>query len=793
MYFVDRVIAAIDPFIQIRRSQHQPAFPFFIRLFQELNGVRKDFAFMKVMSHDSKDATPAVIGIQEQSMEKQLQALRDQLQRVKDELGAIQSIIAVESAERLRESEERFKIIAKATTDAIWDWDLISGTLWWNENIHVLFGFSSTEIEADIEWWINRIHPEDKERIFSGIQAAIDGDDENWSDEYRFQRNDGTHAHILDRGFIIRGSDGKAVRVVGAMVDLSEQKKAEEERQKSDARIRDQAALLDQARDAIVVRGLDGKILYWNKGAERLHGWTPEEAVGSSISDIPYGDPEQLRVATKVVLAKGDFFGQIDERHRDGTPLVVENHWTLVSDPDGRPKSIFCIKTDITQRIAAEREVHHLAFYDALTGLPNRSLLTDRLQHALLEAARIGQKGAVLLIDLDNFKTLNDTSGHDKGDLLLRQVARRLTATVHESDTVARFGGDEYVVMLTHLGEGLEQANARASAIAGKILGAFHLPFSLHGYEHYNATPSIGVTLFGGGKETVDDLLKRADIAMYQAKAAGRNSVCFFDPAMQAAVAARMELDADLRKALQDKQFFLQYQPQADFDENIIGAEALVRWLHPARGMVSPAEFIPLAEETGLILPLGEWVLNSACEKLSSWATRPNTVNLTMAVNVSASQFRQLDFAEQVMATLERTGADPAMLKLELTESVLVNNVDDTIDKMTRLKAVGVGFSLDDFGTGYSSLSYLKRLPLDQLKIDRSFVRDVLTDPNDAAIARTVVALGKTLGLAVLAEGVEAEAQRDFLAMQGCAAYQGYLFSHPLPCEQFDDFIAGRT
>jgi diguanylate cyclase (GGDEF)-like protein/PAS domain S-box-containing protein len=697
------------------------------------------------------------------------------------------------TAERLRDSEERFAIAARATTDAVWDWDLHSGKLWWNENMGVLFGFSAEETETGIEWWSARLHPDDRERVVAGIDAAISGGGEQWSDEYRFLRKDGSYAYVLDRGYVTRDTDGKALRVIGAMVDTTELKHAEQKRLEAYARIRDQAALLDQARDAIAARGLDGRILYWNKGAERLHGWTREEMLGRTIDEVPYADPDQIRVATATVLEKGDFFGQIDERHKDGSTLIAENHWTLVNDDDGRPKSIFCIKTDITRRIAAERKIQYLAFYDALTGLPNRSLLTDRLQQALSDAARSGQRGALLLIDLDNFKALNDNFGHDKGDVLLCAVAERLKECVRETDTVARFGGDEFVVMLLHLGEELEQATERARAVGDQILAAFRAPFPLQGYGQYTATPSIGVTLFNNDADSTDDLLKRADIAMYQAKAGGRNSQRFFDPRMQALIAERMALDADLRSAILAQQFVLHYQPQVDIDGRIIGAEALIRWRHPGRGMVLPAQFIPLAEETGLILPLGEWVLHSACDQMKKWSGRLGMPHFSLAINVSASQFHKAGFTESVLAAVERCGVNPAALKFELTESLLLDNVEDTIDKMTRLKAAGVGFSLDDFGTGYSSLSYLKQLPLDQLKIDRSFVRDVLTDPNDAAIARTIVALGQSLGLFVIAEGVETEAQRDFLAEQGCLAYQGYLFSAPLPEEKFEEFIRTRV
>ena len=412
----------------------------------------------------------------------------------------------------------------------------------------------------------------------------------------------------------------------------------------------------------------------------------------------------------------------------------------------------------------------------------------DRLKHALATSARNKREGALLFIDLDNFKTLNDTLGHDIGDLLLQQVTQRLIDCVREGDTVARLGGDEFVVMLEDLSENAQEAAMRAESVGEKILAALNQAYRLAGYEHHSSA-SIGLTLFGNKRETVDDLLKRADLAMYSSKTAGRNTLRFFDPEMQTVVSTRAAMESDLREAVLKDQFQLHYQVQVAGNGQSIGAEVLVRWQHPQRGMVSPSEFIPVAEETGLILPLGKWVLEAACQQLAAWATRPEMAHLTVAVNVSARQFHHRDFVDQVIGVLTRTGANPQRLKLELTESMLVSNVNDIIAKMSALKSRGVGFSLDDFGTGYSSLTYLKRLPLDQLKIDQGFVRDILIDPNDAAIARTIVALAESLGLAVIAEGVETEAQRNALARQGCHAYQGYLFSRPLPLKQFETFM----
>lgn len=447
---------------------------------------------------------------------------------------------------------------------------------------------------------------------------------------------------------------------------------------------------------------------------------------------------------------------------------------------------------DITGRKSAKSAIRRLAFYDPLTDLPNRRLLQDRLEHALTTTARSRHVGALLLIDLDNFKALNDTWGHDKGDLLLKQVALRMRACVRDVDTVARLGGDEFVVLIDDAGSIVPEAIANARRVAEKVLERLGAPYDIAGREHRSGT-SIGVSLFGVETTTGEDVLKRSDVAMYQAKAAGRNTVRFFDPAMQFAVEARAALEVDLRASLSRDELELHYQPQVGPDDHVVGAEALLRWTHPERGPVSPGEFIPVAEQSGLIVELGEWVLRQACAQLASWAGRPHTAQLTLAINVSVHQFRQPDFVDKVRRALEQHRVAPSRLKLEITESMFAADQESIIDKMRLIKALGVGFSLDDFGTGYSSLSYLRRLPLDQLKIDQSFVREVLTDPNDAVIARTVIALGQSLGLSVIAEGVETQGQRDFLAAHGCDYCQGYLISRPVPIGQLEQFVAQRA
>ena len=549
---------------------------------------------------------------------------------------------------------------------------------------------------------------------------------------------------------------------------------------------------------AMLIIDPQGHILDANQAALRFYGYAKSLMLTLQISDI------SLRPALAILETLGSSAqsagNQFESRHRLADGSVRDVSVSNSPIQMGNLRLLHTIVFDITDRKRAEAEILNLAFFDPLTRLPNRRLLLDRLQQAVAAGARSQRKGALLFIDLDNFKTLNDTHGHAQGDLLLQQAAQRLSDCIRQGDTVARLGGDEFVIMLKDLSEDDGQATDQVAAVGAKVLSALKQPYQLGGVQHHSSA-SVGATLFGtvqgvaaredsaDGVDSVDALFKRADLALYQAKATGRNTVCFFDPAMQAAIAARAELEVALREALRDDQFTLYYQPQVNAQGQLTGAEVLARWKHPVLGMVPPVQFIRLAEDTGLILPLGHWVLESACTQLAVWAEAPAMAHLTLSVNVSVRQFHQPDFVQEVLEVIGSAGAPAHRLKIELTESLLVDDVDGMIAKMSALKAHGVSFSLDDFGTGYSSLSYLKRLPLDQLKIDQSFVRDALTDPNDAAIVRTILALGQSLGLSVIAEGVETQAQRDFLWQNGCYAYQGFFFGRPATVDGLDSFL----
>jgi len=598
--------------------------------------------------------------------------------------------------------------------------------------------------------------------------------------EFMGRRKDGSLFHMALGVDETRLNDRKVF--IGSVSDISARKAKETE-----LRI---AAAAFESLEGMLVTDARGVILRVNRAFTETTGYTAEEVIGKTPRMLKSNrhDAAFYQEMWQTLLATGSWEGEIWDRRKTGEIYPKWLSISAVKDANGVVTHYVGTHQDITERKQSEQRIAELAYYDQLTGLPNRTLLLDRLKQAITASARSGSHGALLFIDLDNFKTLNDTLGHDQGDLLLKLVAQRLTHCVRAGDTVARLGGDEFVAVLAEMGESDQDAANRTEAVGEKILAALNQSYPLDKVA-YHSTPSIGVTLFKGNRTAVDDLLKQADLAMYKSKDAGRNALRFFDPDMETAVMERAALERDLRQAVSEQHFQLHYQAQMLGADRITGVEALARWPHPRRGMVAPVEFIALAEETGLILPLGRWVMETACSQLAAWSAQPETAHLTVAVNVSARQFRDPGFVAAVLDTLQRTGADPNRLKLELTESMLVENVEDIIEKMHTLKARGVGFALDDFGTGYSSLSYLKRLPLDQLKIDQSFVRDILVDANDAAIARTIVALANSLALDVIAEGVETEAQRDFLTAAGCRACQGNFFSEPLPVAGFEEFV----
>ena len=601
--------------------------------------------------------------------------------------------------------------------------------------------------------------------------------------ELSLQRGDGTVFQALLEGEKRPVGNG-AAQIRLALSDISERKVAEEAQ-----RI---AFTAFESQQGMFITDANKVILRVNKAFTEITGYTAEEALGQTPSLLKSGRQDSAFYTTMWVgiSVTGNWQGEIWNRRKNGMVYAERLSISAVKNDAGLLTHYVGTFSDLSSYKAAEEQINDLAYSDLLTGLPNRRKLIIRLQQAITAAEGHQHQCALLMVDLDNFKNLNDAIGHAQGDEMLQRVAKRLSEATRDGDTVARLGGDEFVVLLDHLNQDPQVALRQAQTVASKMLAALNKPYQLAA-STISCSASIGITFFGEQYEDTLEPLKRSELAMYQAKSGGRNMLRFFDPQMQAVVDARVKLQGGLQEAIQNQQFTLYYQAQVSDSDGIVGVEALVRWFDPKRGMVSPAEFIPLAEETGLILPIGSWVLETACQQLAAWATRPAMAHLSIAVNVSARQFRESNFVSQTLATLERTGANPQRLKLELTESVLIADAEEVIVKMNALKAIGIGFAIDDFGTGYSSLSYIKRLPLERLKIDQSFVRNILMDDDDAAISRAVIAMATSMGLGVIAEGVETQAQRDFLASLGCHNYQGYLFSRPLPIAEFEALVTG--
>ncbi|MCF8199952.1 MAG: EAL domain-containing protein [Sulfuritalea sp.] len=559
------------------------------------------------------------------------------------------------------------------------------------------------------------------------------------------------------------------------------------ERQTAEHRLRLLASVFEHSGEAIVITDRDNCIVEVNQAFTRLTGYSTEEVLGQNPRMLASGrtTAQEFKAMWRAIEEESFWQGEVWDKRKDGS---FYPKWLAISAVRNNAREIDYYVgsfTDISERKAAQERINQLAMHDTLTGLPNRYNLQGRLEQALATARRDGGQLALMFIDLDRFKDINDTLGHHVGDDLLQEVAARLTASVRDSDVVARLGGDEFVVVLTDIDATV------AGSVADKILKSLGVAYSIEGYE-LHSTPSIGIAIFPDDGRDAETLTRNADIAMYHAKSAGRNNIQFFTAAMNQAAKDRHELEVGLHRALERNQLELHYQPQIDGEGRVIGAEALLRWPSPEHGMVSPLSFIPMAEETGLILPIGQWVLATACAQLKTWSTDERLRELRLAVNVSPREFREPGFVDQLHSALDSSGANPARLKLELTESLVLDNIEETIRKMQAIKKLGITFSLDDFGTGYSSLSYLTRLPLDQLKIDRAFVLKLPESTSDGVVTQTIITMAKGLGLNAIAEGVETDAQLNFLETHGCHAYQGYLFSPPLPLSEFEDFVRSR-
>jgi diguanylate cyclase (GGDEF)-like protein/PAS domain S-box-containing protein len=673
--------------------------------------------------------------------------------------------------------EARLKALVNATSDLIWMKDADGVYLFCNTMFERFFNAPQSEIlgKTDYNFVSKELADFFRQQDLVAMSKGKSNSNEEWLDF-----GDHSHSGLFETVKTpVNDETGKLLGVMGISRDITERKKLE-----SELRI---AATAFEAHVGIIVTDTERNILRVNKSFTEISGYSHEELIGQnpSILQSERHDESFYQDMWNKILQSGFWQGEIWDRRKNGEIYPKWMTINAVKDAKGTVTHFVATQHDISDRKAAEDKIWSLAFLDPLTRLPNRKLLLDRLHQAMTASARSKMSGGVLLIDLDDFKSVNDILGYEMGDFLLQEVALRLGISIRNCDSVARTGGDEFVILLQGLGGSDKEAAGQAEAVAEKILSVLNKPYQLGAIE-YHCTCSIGISLFKDNQQSSEEIFKQADIAMQQAKKSGRNCLRFFDPQVQEMISARAQIERELRKAIERQQLQLHYQVQVDSTSRPTGAEALIRWVHPELGMVSPVQFIPLAEETGLILSIGLWVLETACARLKVWESDVQTRDLILSVNVSVKQFRQPQFAAQVEQVVRKHGINPNQLKLELTESMLMDDIETMISTMSAINKLGIRFSLDDFGTGYSSLQYLKRLPLSQLKIDQSFVRDLVSDVSDKAIVRTIIAMAHSLKLKVIAEGVETEEQRQLLFNKGCAHYQGYLFGKPVPIEQFE-------
>jgi diguanylate cyclase (GGDEF)-like protein/PAS domain S-box-containing protein len=680
----------------------------------------------------------------------------------------------------LQREQERLAEAQKVGHFGSWELDLISGNLTWSDQIFTIFEIDQARFDASYEAFLEAIHPDDRDRVNNAYTASLI-DKKAYQITHRLLMPDGRIKWVEERCSSTFDEAEKPIRSVGTVQDVTEREILAEQ-----GRI---ASVAFETQEAIIVTDREANIIKVNHAFEVTTGYSQEEVLGKNPRILASGrhDKDFYRVMWDAVLKEGRWSGEVWDRRKSGEIYPKWLTITAVKHLD-EVTHFVAVFVDITERKKAEEEIRNLAFYDPLTSLPNRRLLQDHLQRALSQSARSDHYGALMFIDLDHFKDLNDTKGHEYGDRMLVEVARRLGTCVRDTDTISRFGGDEFVVLLEGMNVFKEEAIAQSGRIAEKIRETLSQPYELSGTMHLSS-PSIGVALFRGAEVGSEELLKQADLAMYQSKESGRNKVSFFEASMQAVLESRTLLEGALRQALPKGELEMYYQLQTDEAKSLLGAEVLLRWRSAELGMVSPAQFIPMAEQTKLILPIGHWVLDNACRQLKKWESHPVLGLMHLAVNISPVQFHQPDFVRQVKEILQESGADPRRLELELTENLVLEDIDEATRKMSALKEIGVRFSMDDFGTGYSSLQYIKRLPIDLLKIDQSFVRDILTDAGDAMMVQTISGMAKNFGFGVIAEGVEESAQIAPLVARGCGKFQGYLFSRPVPLADFEKLV----
>ncbi|MBP8885675.1 MAG: EAL domain-containing protein, partial [Pseudomonas sp.] len=689
----------------------------------------------------------------------------------------------------LNESRQRLRLALESADLGTWDWHIPSSRLFASARASQLHGLESLPFEGAFLDFFRQVPMEDRHSLRQSYQSLVAEHRSHYQVTYRVQLENGGLRFLESTAKLQLDDTGQPQRMVGTLVDISERLLREQRLQASEEKF---AKAFHSSPDAITITERDsGRYIEVNEGFTRITGYLPDEVVGRTAFELDiWAYPEERVRMIEHLTQQGQVLHmEMHGRHRDGEVRLVDVSVQPI-ELNGVPCLLLTAR-DISELKQAQAQVQHLAYHDALTNLPNRALLMDRLTQQIALLKRHDLRGALLFLDLDHFKHINDSLGHPVGDSVLRLVTARLEASVRLEDTVARLGGDEFVVLLSGLEGKRSEVTRHVRQVADKLRQLLAEPMLLDGHR-LQVTPSIGVALIPDHGNTPADLLKRADIALYRAKDSGRNAIQLFRTTMQDAASARLRLENDLRLALARGEFELHFQPQVDAcDGKVVGAEALLRWQHPQLGPQSPAQFIQVLEESGLIVEVGGWVLAEACHFCSRLMADGlvDGERFSLCVNISPRQFRQHDFVDRVASSLRNSQLPNAMLKLEITEGIVIQNIDDTVGKMLRLKKHGVSFAMDDFGTGYSSLTYLKRLPVDMLKIDQSFVRDATHDPNDAEIIRAIVAMARSLGLALIAEGVEQQDQLDFLQAQGCHLYQGYLFSKPLPQEAFRELL----
>ena len=672
----------------------------------------------------------------------------------------------------LEENANRYRNIIQTSLDGFWMLDMKGRILEVNEAYLKRSGYTRQELLQrhiqDVESWMD--DADSGERLRDLISTGY------VRFETKHRAKDGNFWPVEVSAVYLPQEDG---HILCFMHDMTR-------RYRSDNELRIAASVF-QSQEAMMVTDAERRIIRVNEAFTRITGYHLEEVIGKDPSILQSGAHAAsfYRQMWEKIRREGSWQGEIWDKRKNGE---IYPKWLTISSVKGKGETVTHYVgsfTDLKEYREAQDKIQNLAFYDQLTGLPNRRLLLEQLERALAVSGRNQLYGAILYLDLDHFKVINDTQGHDIGDEVLQETARCIQAALKQVHTIARIGGDEFVVLLEDINEDPELAAAQAKLVGDQLLEVLGKVIVVNGKD-YHGSVSIGVSLFRGSHDGIHELLKRGDVAMYEAKKAGRNALRFFDPVMQETLERRTQLEFDLRHALEGGQLQLHYQKRVGRGGRVRGAEVLLRWNHPRQGLVSPLDFIPLAEETGLIIPIGKWVLEESCRQLRAWKGNAKTRNLILSVNISALEFKQPDFVNTVKQLLVRTGINPSLLALEITESMLLENMEDFIDKMRQLREMGLSFALDDFGTGYSSLSYLKRLPINELKIDKSFVKDLGVDKNDDAIVQTIIQMGKTLGMEVIAEGVETQTHCEMLGRYGCHNYQGYLFGRPVPLEIFE-------